>query len=101
MVLRDMSPPGRRSDVCDVRGSHDVTTLVEQPEQRSDAPCCVNRTATVRQDETCCQHMRRYVIHIQNRMVQAGGDDVAPCRIHLRCWAVRSPVPPPQATTIR
>lgn len=37
----DMSPPGRRSDVCDVRGSHDVTTLVEQPEQRSDAPCCV------------------------------------------------------------
>ena len=41
MALRDMSPPGRRSDVCDVRGSHDVTTLVEQPEQRSDAPCCV------------------------------------------------------------
>lgn len=73
MALRDMSPPGRRSDVCDVRGSHDVTTLVEQPEQRSDAPCCVTRTATVRQDETCCQHMRRYVIHIQNRMVQAGG----------------------------
>lgn len=53
MALRDMSPPGRRSDVCDVRGSHDVTTLVEQPEQRSDAPCCVTRTATVRQDETC------------------------------------------------
>ena len=26
MVLRDMSPPGRRSDVCDVRGSHDMTT---------------------------------------------------------------------------
>ena len=37
-----------------------------------------HRTATVRQDtvqqdEVCCQHMQRYVIRTQDRMVQAGG----------------------------
>lgn len=41
MALRDMSSAGQTFRRLDVRGSHDVTTLVEQPEQRSDAPCCV------------------------------------------------------------